>query len=195
VISNSDAGRILGAYIASILKSVRRTCFMPCKVRRAPNEATQLPGRSRSTQISWTKAPGPVQPNSRSDVRPVRDPWNMRREQAPPASWPAVGGITASLESLWIKARAYGRLAAPRIWRIVRGFRANRRLRHVLPAGQQRLLLRSLMRDAVPPWPSSAAATKLIVEFSKERADNGVQKLPLAHPTESPRSASALQGL
>jgi hypothetical protein len=53
-------------------------------------------------------------------VRPVRDPWKMRREQAPPASWPAVGRITASLESLWINARACGRLAAPRIWWIVR---------------------------------------------------------------------------
>jgi hypothetical protein len=38
-------------------------------------------------------------------VRPVRDPWKMRRQQPPPASWPAVGRITASLESLWIRAR------------------------------------------------------------------------------------------
>ena len=38
-------------------------------------------------------------------MRPVRDPWKMRRQQPPPVSWPAVGRITASLESLWIRAR------------------------------------------------------------------------------------------
>ena len=99
-----------------------------CAARTGRSNA--LPGPFARRRSVGQKAPGPVQPNSRSDVRPVRDPWNMRREQAPPASWPAVGGITASLESLWIKARACGRLAAPRIWWIVRGFRANRRLRH-----------------------------------------------------------------
>ena len=55
VISNSDAGRILDAYIASILKSVRRTCFMPCKVRRSPDEpCTAGP---QSLDNSWTKGP------------------------------------------------------------------------------------------------------------------------------------------
>lgn len=107
-----------------------RTCFIPCKVRRAPNEAMQLPAAAARRRSVGQKAPGPVQPNSRSDVRPVRDPWKMRRQQPPPASWPPAGRIAASLESLWIKACACGPLAAPRIWWIVRDFRANRRLRH-----------------------------------------------------------------
>jgi hypothetical protein len=34
VISNSDAGRILGVHIASILKGIMRTGFMPWNVRR-----------------------------------------------------------------------------------------------------------------------------------------------------------------
>jgi len=45
-------------------------------------------------------------------VRPVRAPRKMRRQQPLLASWPAVGRITGSLESLWIKARACGRPAA-----------------------------------------------------------------------------------
>ena len=46
VISNSDAGRILDAYIASILKGIMRTGFMPCNVRRAPDEAMHCQAHS-----------------------------------------------------------------------------------------------------------------------------------------------------
>jgi hypothetical protein len=46
VISNSDAGCILGAYIASILKGIMRTGFMPCNVRRAPDEAMHCQAHS-----------------------------------------------------------------------------------------------------------------------------------------------------
>jgi hypothetical protein len=72
-----------GAYIASILKSIMRTCFMPFKVGRASDEAMHCRAAVARRRSVGQKAPGPVQPTSRSNVRPVRGPLE---DETPTAS-------------------------------------------------------------------------------------------------------------
>ena len=69
VISNSDAGRILDAYIASILKGIMRTGFMPCNVRRAPDEAMHCQAHSLDAdQLDKSPGASPAQLQERCEA-------------------------------------------------------------------------------------------------------------------------------
>lgn len=155
------------------LKSIRRTCFIPCKVTARTERSDATASRSRSTQISWTKSPGasPAQLQERCEAceGPLEDETSKastslvarRRRNCGEVRKPVDNGLR-----LWA-ARSSADLVDRS--RLSSQSATSSRLR----TGQQRLLLRSLSRDR-----STAVAvgsrTKLIVEFSKERTDNGV---------------------